>query len=186
MQNKPLEQRHGHSLLIVRLIAVGKLLKSACLFIIGSVIMHSIRLDKSVNEVLHDFINALRIDERNELIHSLLEKSLGVNVHILPWLSAGTIIYSALYAIEGTGLMFDRGWAEWMTVITTAGFIPLEIFEIFRHLTLFRIIIFILNVLVLVYISMRLWWRHLARLEARAAGATIIIPGETRITGIKP
>ena len=182
---KPLAKVHGHSLLIIRCIAIGKLLKAACLLIIGSVIMHSIHLNKSVHDVLHEFLNALRIDEHNEFIHSLLEKSLGVNVHILPWISIGTLIYALLYSLEGIGLLFDKAWAEWMVILTTAGFIPLELYEIYEHATVLRLVIFVLNVLILIYISLRLRWRHLAKIEARAEGHPII-SRDTTPSGIKP
>jgi uncharacterized membrane protein (DUF2068 family) len=182
----PLEERHGHSLFLVRLIALGKLFKAACLLVVGGFILHSMQQHSSVYDMLHDVINAMRIDEHNEFIHGLLEKSLGVKPRILPWLSAGTLFYSALYGTEGFGLLFDKGWAEWMTVISTAGFIPLEIFEIFHHPTITRLVIFVINVLVLVYISMRLRWRHMAKHVAKAQGAPVVIPRETLPTGIKP
>src|SRR4051795_1319145 len=105
----PLEKRHGHSLLLVRVIAIGKLIKGFCLLVVGGFILHSIQQHSSVYDMLHDVINAMRIDEHNEFIHGLLEKSLGVNVHILPWLSAGTLVYSALYTTEGIGLLWDKG-----------------------------------------------------------------------------
>src|SRR5689334_3514199 len=59
----PLEQRHGHSLLVVRLIAVGKLFKAACLLVVGGFILHSIRAQSSVHDMLLEVINAMRIDE---------------------------------------------------------------------------------------------------------------------------
>jgi uncharacterized membrane protein (DUF2068 family) len=184
-ENKPLEKVYGHSLVIVRLIAIGKLFKAACLVVIGSFILHAIKLDKSVYDVLHDVVNAIRVDEHNEFIHWLLQKSLGVNGHILPWLSAGTLFYSFLYGLEGVGLLFDKGWAEWMVIVTTAGFIPLEVYEICHHPTVVRFVVFILNVLILIYIAMRVRWRHLAKLEARAKGATLITPDTTH-RGIGP
>jgi uncharacterized membrane protein (DUF2068 family) len=182
----PLEERHGHSLLLVRLIAIGKLIKAACLLVVGGIILRSLRQQSSVYDMLHEVINALRIDDHNEFIHGLLEKALGMDVHLLPWLTAGTLIYSALYTIEGIGLLWDQGWAEWMTVITTAGFIPLEIYEMGHHFTMVRLTIFVINVLILVYISMRLRWRHLAKERARELGGRLVIPRETLRAGIKP
>jgi uncharacterized membrane protein (DUF2068 family) len=183
---KPLEQRAGHSLLVVRLIAIGKLFKSACLLIIGVVILHSIQRNTSLYDVLHDVVNAVRVDETNHFIHGILEKSLGVSEKTLRVLSVGTLIYAIIYGTEGIGLLFDKGWAEWMVIISTAGFIPLEFYELHEHLTIFRIIVFLLNIVILIYIAMRLRWRHLAKQHARATGATLIIPKETRPTGIKP
>jgi hypothetical protein len=49
-----------------------------------------------------------------------------------------------------------------------------------------RLVVLVINVLVLIYISMRLRWRHLAKQTARAQGAPVVIPRETLPTGIKP
>jgi uncharacterized membrane protein (DUF2068 family) len=42
--------------------------------------------------------------------------------------SAGTFIYAALLLTEGTGLLLCQHWAEYFTVITPAGLIPLELY----------------------------------------------------------
>lgn len=166
-EKKPLELRAGHSLVVVRLIAVSKLLKSVALLVAGFVIMHVFRLDPNVHDAVLAFVNNIRMDPNNHYIHTLLEKSLGVRHETLRWLGAGTLLYSGLYLTEAVGLFFDKGWAEWMTVVTTAGFIPLEIVEISREVTITRVGIFLLNVGILIYISMRLWWRHQRKVEAR-------------------
>jgi uncharacterized membrane protein (DUF2068 family) len=43
-------------------------------------------------------------------------------------------IYSALFLTEGLGLVLRQRWAEYFTTISTGLFIPLELFEIGRHL----------------------------------------------------
>ena len=165
--NKPLEQRAGHSMLLVRLIAVAKLLKAAVLLIVGFFVLHVLHVHGNAHDVLHNFVNAVRLDPNNQYIHGVLEKALGIQDGTLRWISAGTLIYSALYLIEGVGLFFDKGWAEWMTVITTAGFIPFELYEISREASPARIIIFVLNIAILVYIALRLHWRHLRKPQQR-------------------
>jgi uncharacterized membrane protein (DUF2068 family) len=163
---KPLWKRPGHSLLILRLIAVFKFLKAASLLIVGILILHILRVrDKTAYEVLHQFVNDMRLDENNHYIHTLLEKTLGISPAKLRWLSTGTLIYAILYFTEGVGLWLDQGWAELMTIITTAGFIPLEVMEIIAGPTVMRVTIFIINVLLLIYICLRLRWRMQARRE---------------------
>jgi uncharacterized membrane protein (DUF2068 family) len=161
---KPLTKRVGHSMLLIRIIAIDKFVKGACLIVIGTFILHMIRDDKNLHDTLHDFVNDLRIDPNNKYIHNLLEKTLGVSERTLRLFYTGTLIYAALYLIEGLGLFFDKAWAEWMTIIATALFLPLEIVEICRDVTLFRVIVFILNVLMVIYLGMRLQWRHQAKM----------------------
>jgi len=174
--NKPLEQRVGHSLLLVRMIAVAKLFKAAVLLVVGFFILHVLKVHGNAHQVLHDFVNTVRLDPNNQFIHGILEKTLGIQDSTLRLISAGTLIYSGLYLVEGIGLFFDKGWAEWMTVVTTAGFIPFEIYEITREVALGRSIIFLLNVAILVYIAMRLRWRHLRKIQQRGE---LAVPAQT-------
>jgi uncharacterized membrane protein (DUF2068 family) len=166
---KPLAKRAGHSLLLVRLIAIDKFIKAAALLIVGVYLLHMIHLDRNMHDTLRDFVNDLRIDENNEYIHKLLEKTLGFNRRTLWYFYTGTLIYAGLYLVEGLGLFFDKAWAEWMTIIATALFLPLEIVEICRDITIFRIIVFILNILMVIYLGLRLHWRH----EAKIAGVDV-------------
>ena len=179
--DKPLEERAGHSLLLVRLIAGSKFLKSLALLIAGFVISHVLGLDPNVHDGILAFVNDIRLDPNNHYIHTLLEKTLGVKWVTLRWLGAGTLIYSGLYMAEAVGLFFDKGWAEWMTVVTTAGFIPLEVIEIHNKVTPARVVIFVLNVLILIYIAMRLRWRDLKQVAERGgpkpAGGKVAVEG---------
>lgn len=163
--NKPLEERVGHSLLVVRLIGVAKLFKVAVLLVVGFFILHVLQVHGNAHDILHDFVNAVRLDPNNHYIHGLLEKAMGIKDGTLRLISAGTLIYAGLYTVEGIGLCFDKGWAEWMTVVTTAGFIPFELYEVSRDPTPGKLLIVVLNFVILVYIAMRLRWRHLRKVQ---------------------
>jgi uncharacterized membrane protein (DUF2068 family) len=180
--DKPLEQRVGHSLVLVRLIALSKFLKATVLLVVGYLILHLIKIDKTQHQTLHDtlheFVNNIRLDPDNHYIHLLLEKTIGVSDATMRWLGMGTLIYSGLFYIEGVGLFFDRGWAEWMTVITTTGFIPIEVIEIFRQPTILRVLILTLNVLIVIYIAMRIRWRYQVKMVARAEGVPVKVVKE--------
>jgi uncharacterized membrane protein (DUF2068 family) len=69
--------------------------------------------------------------------------------------SVGTFIYSALLLTEGIGLVLRKRWAEYFTIITTAGLIPLEIYEIVHHLTIAKIVVFAVNAAIVVYLIVR-------------------------------
>ena len=61
-------------------------------------------------------------------------------------LSAGTFVYAAIFLTEGTGLLLRKHWAEYMTLISTGLFIPLEIYEIHRHFTMLKLVVTVVNV----------------------------------------
>ena len=60
----------------------------------------------------------------------------------------GTFLYAGLFATEGFGLLLRKRWAEYFTIVTTGGLIPLEIFELARHFTVTKLAVAFVNVLI--------------------------------------
>jgi uncharacterized membrane protein (DUF2068 family) len=54
--------------------------------------------------------------------------------------------------VEGIGLYLEKTWAEYLTLGITASFLPWEVFEIFRKLTVIRVSLLTVNVLVFLYL----------------------------------
>ena len=159
------EAKHrAHPPLLLRLIALTKLLKATLLVVVGAGLLRLARAD--VHDALALWVSQMRVDPHSHMIHSALEKILGISAHTLHLYSVGTFIYAVLYATEGVGLLFDKLWAEWMTVITTAGFVPLEIYELANRFTPVRLTVLVLNVLILAYLIRRVRWRYTARQTA--------------------
>jgi uncharacterized membrane protein (DUF2068 family) len=121
-------------------------------------------LHRDVAATAAHWINKLRVDPENIFIHRLLARLSIVDYHTLKELSIGTFIYSGLCLIEGTGLALRKRWAEYFTVISTSAFIPLEIWEIFHHVTETKILFFVINVAVVGYL---IW--EIRRSRARSA-----------------
>jgi len=65
-------------------------------------------------------------------------------------------LYAGLYIIEGTGLWLAKRWAEYLTVIATLSFIPVELYELSRRMTPARIGALALNAVVAGYLIYRL------------------------------
>jgi len=132
------------------LIAVFKFAKSFALIALGIGALHL--LHKDVAAVADHWINAFRVDYHNRLIHWLLAKLPDVNDKELKELSVGTFIYAALFLTEGTGLALRKRWAEYFTIVSTASFLPLEIYEIVRQTGVANIVALVVNIAVLVYL----------------------------------
>jgi uncharacterized membrane protein (DUF2068 family) len=63
-----------------------------------------------------------------------------------------TFAYSALALTEGIGLLLERTWAEYLTLILTISFIPWELVELILHASWIRVAIFLINLAVLWYL----------------------------------
>src|SRR3981189_2837702 len=65
------------------------------------------------------------------------------------------ISYAVLEGTEGVGLAMRRRWAEYLTVIATGLLIPYELYEVIRHVTLFKVGALVLNLAVVGYLAYR-------------------------------
>jgi uncharacterized membrane protein (DUF2068 family) len=143
--------REGTTTLL--LIALFKLIKG---FLLIAVAIGAIKLlHRDVAETITHWINILRVDPDNRLMHAFLSRVLQVSPNQLKALSIGTFIYAGMLLTEGTGLLLRKTWAEYFTIVTTAGLIPLEIYEITRHLTAVKVIVLAVNVAIVVYLVLR-------------------------------
>jgi Predicted membrane protein (DUF2127) len=62
------------------------------------------------------------------------------------------LVYGVLEGTEAVGLWFTKRWAEYLTFLATAILLPLEIYEIANRASLLKIVGFILNLAVVVYL----------------------------------
>ena len=102
------------------------------------------------------WISKLKVDQDNRYIHSAIEKISNVSPRQLHAIGAGTFLYALLYLVEGVGLLLRKHWAEYLTVVATGLFVPLEVFEVFRKPTAVRIGILAINLAILAYLVYQL------------------------------
>jgi uncharacterized membrane protein (DUF2068 family) len=135
------------------LIAIGvlKLLKAVLFVSMGFGVIRL--LHKDVADVLLHATLALRFDPENRFINVLLEKSALLSPQRLREISFAIFLYAALDVIEGTGLVLEKVWAEYFTLVLTGSFLPWEFYEIIRHVTVLRVVLLILNLLVFIYLA---------------------------------
>lgn len=109
-------------------------------------------LNKDVSDLFAYFITRLHIDLEHQFIQNILASLDLVDNHILKEISAAAFIFSGLLFAESLGLFFQKRWAEYMTVIETGLFIPVEVFEIIKHLTISKGALLSVNCIVVLYL----------------------------------
>jgi len=94
----------------------------------------------------------LKFDPESRLVALLLNKADLIDAHRLRQISVGTFGYSALALTEGIGLLLEKVWAEYLTLILTVSFLPWELYELARRPDWFRLSLLIINLAVLAYL----------------------------------
>jgi uncharacterized membrane protein (DUF2068 family) len=97
----------------------------------------------------------LAADRHSHVLDMLITHLINVDTKTLRMLGIGSILYSLLFYVEGVGLLYDKPWAEYLTIFTTAGLIPFELYEIHRRLTFIKGAVLIANVAIVVYLARR-------------------------------
>jgi len=138
---------------ILVLIGAFKLLKALLLIIVGIGAFRLLHRDLA-STVVH-WTNLLRVDPDNRFVHRFLIRILRVTPTQLRELSIGTFLYAGLFATEGVGLLFRKRWAEYFTIVTTSGLIPLELYEMARHFTVAKLVVLLVNIMIVGYLVKR-------------------------------
>jgi uncharacterized membrane protein (DUF2068 family) len=132
------------------LIAAFKLLKGLALLALGIGALNL--LHKNVAAEVARWIDLLRIDPQNQYIQKLLAKIGRIDARKLKELSIGTFLYSAVFLTEGVGLALQKRWAEYVTILTTASLLPLEVYEIVKRFSVAKTVVLLINIAVVVYL----------------------------------
>jgi uncharacterized membrane protein (DUF2068 family) len=85
------------------------------------------------------------------LLHALdnLFTTSSAHLHLL---GSVLLVYGTVEGIEAVGLWYQRRWAEYLTFLVTTSLLPLEIYEILTRTTVFKVLAFVVNVAVVVYL----------------------------------
>lgn len=134
----------------LRLIAIFKLFKGVVLFAVGVGAVKLLHKDLAFE--VNRWADVLRVDPNNRYIHRLLEKLSILDPRKLRELSVGTFLYSTLALTEGVGLLLGKRWAEYLTIVATASFIPLEVYELSKRVSSPKLVVLLLNAAVVIYL----------------------------------
>lgn len=159
---------HTHSQRGLLLIGVFKLLKCLTLIAMGVGALKLLNQDLAAR--MKDWIDALNLGPGRHYVYRILEKFSNLDPHKLKELSIGTFLYAGIYLTEGVGLVLRKRWAEYLTIISTAGFLPLEVYEILKRANFVRTGVLLVNVAIVVYLiwDLRSAGKRVREMEAAA------------------
>jgi uncharacterized membrane protein (DUF2068 family) len=154
LRGRPLRDRY-----VLRVIAVIRLLH---LLALGSVAV-AIFLFAQNRAALHGdytrILNAIQggvggplFDTRHNTLFRWVNRLFTLTTAQLYELGFAVTAFSALYGFEAYGLWYGRRWAEYLTFCEVSVLIPIEIYELTIRVTPLKILTFVINVAVLVYL----------------------------------
>jgi uncharacterized membrane protein (DUF2068 family) len=74
------------------------------------------------------------------------------NQHTLTLVAVGLFSYAALQLVEGVGLWLLKRWGEYVAVVGTSVFLPLEAYELTHKITVLKVVALLINLAAVVYL----------------------------------
>ncbi len=139
---------------ILWLIALFKFCKATLLLAVGIGMLKLVRTDLAGWS--QHWASALAPKVGRRTVEQLLARVSQIDPGRLEALGVGAFLYAVLFMVEGMGLWREKRWAEYLTVIATASFVPLEIYELTRGVSSPRLSALLLNLAIVGYLIYRL------------------------------
>ncbi len=109
-------------------------------------------MGRDIPHLVVRWVTVLGMDPDAHYVRLLLSKLAAVDPHKLKAVSAGSFFYAGLLLSEGIGLWFEWRWAEYLTVIGTSCFVPLELYRLSRGVHPLTLVVLGLNLVIVAYL----------------------------------
>jgi len=144
---------------ILRLLAAERFIRGLGLSLVGYGVLRFNSSRDALQHVLDVYLPLLRpigqklgvhLDETTPI--RLMERALAVHAGTLTLLAVGVLAYAALQFTEATGLWLLKRWGEYVAVVGTSAFLPLEIYELVNGFSGLKFATLVVNLAAVAYL----------------------------------
>jgi uncharacterized membrane protein (DUF2068 family) len=154
----PLRGRPLRDRIVLRLIAIDRAIHFVVLAAIAVAIFvlaaDRAQLRSIFYRILAD-VQGTVVDRARAPSHGIVgdvERLLALNSGTLRVVGAAILALGVIELIEAVGLWYQRRWAEYLTFLVTAAFLPLEIYELTLTVSPFKVVALVINIAIVVYL----------------------------------
>ncbi|MFJ4924273.1 DUF2127 domain-containing protein [Streptomyces sp. NPDC088736] len=148
-------------LFILRFLAVERAVRGVFIVLVAAAVWRFSNSQDSVRRLFDEYLNVFRPVFKHfhyDLDHSpvvgTIQKTFGYKHSTLVLVAALLLAYALIELVEAGGLWYAKRWAEYLTVVATGAFLPLEVYELTEHVSWLKITTLVLNVLAVLYIAL--------------------------------
>ncbi len=170
-----LHDRQIRDRVIIRFLAVERGIRGFIVLLIGFALFQLKNSQETLEStlstslpLLKPFADQIGWDINNSRVIHLLDMFLEVAPHTLWIIAVALIAYGILQLTECFGLWFQKRWAEYLTVVATSAFIPIEIYELTHSVTFIKAGALVVNIAAVLWL---LWSKHLFGINGGASAA---------------
>jgi len=179
--------------IVLRLIAVDRLVHFLILVSLGIAVLLLSRHEHAAHAEFERVLAAIQGGVAGGPVQTTghvgiigeLDKLFSLRAHTLRTVGIALLAYGLLEGVEAVGLWLVKRWAEYLTFIATAILLPFEVYELVNRVSVLKVIGFIINLAVVIYL---IWAKRLFGLRGggavdEAAGFPSIVTGS--ITSVR-
>jgi uncharacterized membrane protein (DUF2068 family) len=160
-----LRGRALRSAFILRALAVERWVRGLVLALLGVAVFKLKSTQVSLQDLftkdlkaLDPFFRQIHFQVSDSTTVTSIQKVLHAKPSTLNLIAVGLACYGALQIVEGIGLWSLKRWGEYVAVVGTTAFIPLEVYELTEKTSWLKIVVLLVNVAAVVYL---LWSKRL-------------------------
>jgi len=135
----------------LKTIAMVEALKGAVVLLAAAGVISLVH--EHAQYVAEEIVRHFHLNPASRYPRIFLDALASLNSTRLWFFAGGASLYSSVRFLEAYGLWHERAWAEWLGVISGALYVPLEIYELFRGVTVIKLVLFLTNLAIVVYLG---------------------------------
>ena len=124
----------------------------AALFLLLSLTSLILLLALNNHDRLVAFSESYILESKVSLIEAFVEKMLTQQPNTIRYSGIVAGVYAVVTAVEAVGLWYQKVWAEILVLLLVGSSIPLEIYELVKGVTLLKLVVFMVNVAIFLYL----------------------------------
>ena len=110
-------------------------------------------IPKDSQEIAERLVRHMHLNPASHYPRIFIDTASHVTDVQLWWLAGGALVYAAFRLTEAYGLWKERTWAKWLAIISCGLYLPLEIYEIMKRITVVRVGLLLVNLVIVIFLA---------------------------------
>jgi uncharacterized membrane protein (DUF2068 family) len=144
---------------ILRVLAAERFGRGLLLFVLGYGVVYFKNAKTSIKDTFDQAIPAaeplarvFNYDLDTSPTVDRIRDLLSSKQHTLTLVAIGLFGYAALQLVEGVGLWMLKRWGEYVAVVATSAFLPLEVYELTEKISWLKVVALLVNIVAVFYL----------------------------------
>ncbi|MGH9171679.1 MAG: DUF2127 domain-containing protein [Acidimicrobiales bacterium] len=147
----PIRGRRLRDRYVLRLIVLDRVIHAVVIGLLAFAIFAFAKHRTDLHQIYEKILSVLNASAGSWWVQEL-NKIFQVSTAKLYLLGAGAVAYAALLVVEAVGLWSARRWAEYLTLFEVGLFVPYEVYELAKSVTVFKTLALVINVAIVLYL----------------------------------